>query len=57
MTSELDKELLKAAFKEGAKEWLNEKMQEFGWWTLKGIGAASIFALFYFILLMNGWKK
>lgn len=57
MASELDKELLKAAFKEGAKEWLNEKMQELGWWTLKGISAASLFALLYFILTIQGWRK
>jgi hypothetical protein len=57
MSEQDTKELLKEAFKEGAKEWLNEKMTELGWWTLKGISAATIFALFYFILTIQGWRK
>jgi len=52
-----EKQLLKDALREGAKEWLNEKMTELGWWTFRGIGAAGLFALFYFILHVNGWKK
>lgn len=57
MANDFDKEMLKDALKEGAKEWLDEKMQALGWWTFRGMSAAALFALFYFVLISQGWKK
>lgn len=56
MTHEEHKELIKAAFKEAAQDWMNEKFRQFGRWSLATIGAAGIIALTYFILVINGWK-
>lgn len=51
-----DKELLKEAFKEAAREWLDDVYRAFGKWSLRAAGAALIVALLYFILTMNGWS-
>lgn len=47
---------LKAAVKDALKEWLNEKFAEVGKWSVRGILAAVLAALAYFILTSNGWK-
>ncbi len=47
---------LKAIFKETIKEWLNEQFKEFGWWTLKRLGAAALAAILYIIAWKNGWR-
>jgi hypothetical protein len=57
MPNEIDKSLIKEAFKEGAKEWLDDQMKRLGWWTFRGLSAAGLFALLYFILTVQGWKK
>lgn len=51
-----DKALIKEAIKEAVKEWLQEVYASFGKWSIRGIGAALIVALLYFILTMNGWS-
>jgi len=51
-----EKELIKAAFKEAAKEWLDNKFAEFGKWSAMTIAAAALVALIYFILKLNGWN-
>lgn len=53
MSDEETKILLKQAL----KEWLDEKISEFGWFALKTIGALAFAALVYFMLSMNGWHK
>ena len=35
----------KEIFYQATKEWLNEKLAEFGWWSIKFIGAIVIFFL------------
>lgn len=47
----------KALIKEAIKEWLNEKIAEFGWFALKSVGAMAFAAVMYFILVQNGWHK
>lgn len=47
--------IIKTAFKEASKEWLDEKFAEFGKWSAAGIAAGSLVALGYVILTMNGW--
>jgi hypothetical protein len=51
-----EKELIKAAFKEAAREWLDNKFAEFGKWSAMAIAAAALVALIYFILKLNGWN-
>lgn len=47
---------VKVALKEALKEWLDEKFTVFGKWSFRGLASASLFALVYFVLTMNGWK-
>ena len=46
----------KEALKEALKEWLDEKFAEVGKWSLKGIAAAILSALVYFLLTNSGWS-
>lgn len=48
---------VKAAFKEGLKEWLDEKFADFGKWSLGGLAAMALAALTYFGLIASGWHK
>jgi len=50
------KELMKQAFKEAAKEFLQEIYMSFGKWSLRAIGAALVVMLIYLFLTMNGWQ-
>lgn len=56
----LNKAEIKEAFKEAAKEFLDEKWtratSSFGKWMLGGIAAAALAAIFWVILLSQGWK-
>ena len=56
MTPEEQKQLVKEAFKEASKEWLQEIYQSFGKWSLRALGAALLVALLFFLLTMNGWQ-
>lgn len=53
----LERDEVKAAFKEALKEWLEEKFSEFGKWSFRAICAALFAALTYFVLSMSGWHK
>lgn len=53
--TEARKRFLKDAFKEAIKEYLDEKTQVFGKWSLRSLGVAVIVALLYFVLSVNGW--
>ena len=53
MSREEEKQLLKEAL----KEWLDDKLSEFGWFSIKTLVIAAMGALVYFILLMNGWTR
>lgn len=55
--SEEEKELLKLAFREAAKEWLDSIMAAFGKWSLMTIAGGLVVALGYFLLTLNGWHK
>jgi hypothetical protein len=55
--SEERKRLYKEAFKEGLKEWLDEKMAQFGLFSLGTIAALSLGALAWFIMKSQGWEK
>ena len=52
-----DKDILKQAFKEGMREWLDEKFSEFGKWSMRGIAAMALVAMTWFILVSQGWHK
>jgi hypothetical protein len=53
----MNKEDLKAAYKEAVKEWLDSQFAEVGKWTVRTLLVAAIGAVIYFVLIMNGWKR
>lgn len=57
MTPEEQKEIMKQAFKESYKEFLDEHFATFGKWALSSFIAMALGALTYFILVLNGWKS
>lgn len=57
MNQELDKNIIKAAIREAATDWLDQRFKMVGKWTLAGLGAA-LFTVF--VKLMVGgehWPK
>lgn len=54
---ETTKNIMKVAFKEAAKEWLDDLFATFGRWSLFSIGGAAVVGLGYFLLWTNGWRK
>lgn len=48
---------IKAALKEAVQEWMDDKFRQVGKWTVRGITAAALAALTYFILHFGGWPK
>ncbi|HEX6992237.1 MAG TPA: hypothetical protein VF151_10130 [Gemmatimonadales bacterium] len=57
MSHDDQKELMKEAFREAAKEFMQDQMAKFGRWSLHTIAAAGVVALLYFILQMSGWHR
>lgn len=53
----LNPDEVKAALKDGIKEWLDDKFAMFGKWSLMTIMAMILASLTYFILIMNGWHR
>ena len=54
---EIQLELLKQAYKEATKEWLDEQFAKFGRWSFFGVLCSGLTALVYFILWMNGFQR
>ena len=52
--SEID---IKEALKEAIKEWMDDKVLQFGKWSIVTLACSGIFALAYFILSVNGFHK
>ena len=53
MTDETTKE----ALKEALKEWLDDRVKELGYWSIRTVTVLALGALTYFILSMNGWSE
>ena len=53
----VDPEVLKAALKEGLREWLDAKFAAFGKWSLGGLAAAALVGLVYLAMSGAGWHK
>lgn len=47
----------KALMKEAIKEWMDDKVLQFGKWSITTILCSGIFALVYFIVQMGGFHK
>lgn len=45
----------KTMFRKVLKEWLDEKLAEFGWFSIKTIFVLVFTALVYFALTQSGW--
>lgn len=52
----VQKEMVKDALKEGLKEWMDEKFQDVGRWTIYAGLIAAFGGLIYFVLMLSGWK-
>lgn len=50
------KQAVKEAFKEASREWLDEKYELVGRWTINGLIAALLALLGYLIILVYGVK-
>lgn len=48
------REATKSAMKEAVDEWLDAKFQQVGKWTVRGIAAAALAALTYFLINYGG---
>lgn len=48
---------IKEALKEAIKEWMDDKVLQFGKWSLYTLACSGIFTLAYFILSVNGYHK
>ena len=49
---DIDKEIVKEAI----KEWLNERVTQFGWFSLKTIGYALVALIGYLWLITHGFE-
>jgi len=52
-----DRALMKEAFREAAKEWLDDLMASFGRWSFMTLLGAFAVAMGYMILTAGGWHK
>ena len=53
----VEKELLKEAYKEAMKEWLDSQFLRFGRFTFYGLLSAVLTAAVYFLLISQGWHR
>ena len=51
MANEIEKEIVKQAI----KEWLNERVAQFGWFSIKTIFSVIVAGLAYAYLVTHGW--
>lgn len=47
---------IKAALKEGLREWLDDQFAEFGKWTMRAAVAAMLAGIVWLALISSGWK-
>lgn len=52
-----DKIMMKEAWREAMKEWLDEKYTQVGRWSVRIILTAIGGIVLYFVLTINGWHK
>jgi len=52
MANEIEKEIVKEAI----KEWLNEKVAQFGWFSIRTIFYVFVAGLGYAYLTTHGWS-
>jgi hypothetical protein len=48
-------EAIKAALKEGIREWLDDQFKELGKWTFRGLTAGILAGAVWLMLVSNGW--
>lgn len=47
--------VMKKVVLEAIKEWMSERVREFGWLSLKTLGYLAFGVLIYFALVTKGW--
>lgn len=52
MTEQDQKEVVKQAI----KEWMDERLKDFGWWSIKTIGTAGLVVLLFWYIQIRGYK-
>lgn len=50
-------ETTKAVLKEAFKEWLDAKLAEFGWWSIKTLGLLLFGGVVWLALASQGWHR
>jgi len=53
----VDEDKMKEALKEALKEWMDDKLLQFGKFSIASIGIMGVVALVYFILKLYGWSR
>lgn len=53
----IEVDVLKEAYKEAMKEWLDEQFTRFGRFTFYGLLSAGLAAMIYLILISQGWHR
>lgn len=52
-----ENEATKDAVKDAVKEWLNERVTELGWFSLKTIVVLAVGGILWLALVSAGWHK
>jgi len=52
-----NKETLKEALKEAAREWLDEQFKAFGKWTAVGLMSVAFYGVVKFFVVSGWWPK
>jgi hypothetical protein len=55
--AEIRKDEMKQALTDALREWLNQQLATFGWWTAKGLASLGLAALVALILWKTGFNK
>lgn len=51
---DMSTEETKEAMKEAIKEWLDDQVRKFGWWSLKTLGALALCGVVYLAFVSTG---
>jgi hypothetical protein len=54
--TELNPQEQKDLVKQAIKEWMDEKLRDFGWWWFKTIGVAGLTLLLFYYIQVRGYK-
>lgn len=50
-------DIMKVAMREVINEWMDQRLKDFGRWSLYGLAITAFGALVYFVLTHSGWTR